>query len=225
MVTPAKTFQIRPSKAPNLPIAPVQYTQQYQDQVLNALRLYFNEVDNFNAGLVNNNAGGAFFSFPYGAFQNTTSHYTTDNTPTVTSYNQTDYSNGMYAEANDGIHVTYPGLYNYQFSVQFVNTHNAAVSAWIWLRVNGVDVAGTSSKFDVPARKSAGVHGYLIAGLNIYVRLNAGDHVDLVWATERAYVVSPAADGVYMEAYAAQTSPFVMPSVPSVIGTLTFVSS
>ena len=35
------------SKAPNLPIAPVEYTQQYQDMVLNALRLYFNQVDNF----------------------------------------------------------------------------------------------------------------------------------------------------------------------------------
>lgn len=35
------------SKAPNLPIAPVEYTQQYMDQVLNALRLYFNQIDNF----------------------------------------------------------------------------------------------------------------------------------------------------------------------------------
>jgi len=36
-----------PTKAPNLPIAPVDYTQQYQDQVLNALRLYFAQIDNF----------------------------------------------------------------------------------------------------------------------------------------------------------------------------------
>jgi hypothetical protein len=35
------------TKAPNLPIAPVDYTQQYQDQVLNALRLYFNQIDTF----------------------------------------------------------------------------------------------------------------------------------------------------------------------------------
>jgi hypothetical protein len=38
---------LRPSKAPNLPIAPVEYRQLYQDQVLNALRLYFNQIDNF----------------------------------------------------------------------------------------------------------------------------------------------------------------------------------
>jgi microcystin-dependent protein len=41
------------SKAPNLPIAPVEYTQQYQDMVLNALRLYFNQVDNFTQAIVN----------------------------------------------------------------------------------------------------------------------------------------------------------------------------
>ena len=39
--------RIRPSKAPNLPIGPVEYSQAYQDQLLNALRLYFNQVDNF----------------------------------------------------------------------------------------------------------------------------------------------------------------------------------
>jgi hypothetical protein len=37
---------ILPSKAPNLPIAPVEYAQSYQDQLLNAMRLYFNQVDN-----------------------------------------------------------------------------------------------------------------------------------------------------------------------------------
>jgi hypothetical protein len=41
------------SKAPNLPIAPVEYTQYYQDQVLNALRLYFNQIDNFTQAIAN----------------------------------------------------------------------------------------------------------------------------------------------------------------------------
>jgi hypothetical protein len=38
---------LRPSKAPNLPIAPVDYRQAYIDQVNNVLRLYFNQIDNF----------------------------------------------------------------------------------------------------------------------------------------------------------------------------------
>lgn len=67
MVTPLKTFVVRPPKAPNIPIAPVQYTQQYQDQVLNALRLYFNQLDNF-AQPFTSNTGGAYLKFPNGAF-------------------------------------------------------------------------------------------------------------------------------------------------------------
>lgn len=43
-----KTLPIVGSRAPNLPIAPVQYQQQYQDQFGNALRQYFAQVDNLN---------------------------------------------------------------------------------------------------------------------------------------------------------------------------------
>lgn len=34
------------TKSPNLPIAPVEYSQQYQDQLNNVLRLYFSQLDN-----------------------------------------------------------------------------------------------------------------------------------------------------------------------------------
>jgi hypothetical protein len=42
---------LRPSKAPNLPIGPVDYNQRYQDQLLNVLRLYFNQIDNFTQSI------------------------------------------------------------------------------------------------------------------------------------------------------------------------------
>jgi len=38
---------LRPSKAPNLLIAPPEYAAQYQDKLNNAVRLYFNQIDNF----------------------------------------------------------------------------------------------------------------------------------------------------------------------------------
>jgi len=47
MVTELKTTELIPSKSPNLLVAPVEYSQQYQDQINNALRLYFNQIDNF----------------------------------------------------------------------------------------------------------------------------------------------------------------------------------
>lgn len=48
MVTPNKTIRPLPPKAPNLPIGPVNYAQDYINQLLNALRLYFNQLDNFS---------------------------------------------------------------------------------------------------------------------------------------------------------------------------------
>lgn len=47
-----KTIDLRPPKAPNLLVAPVQYAQLYQDQLTNALRLYFNQIDNFAQGIL-----------------------------------------------------------------------------------------------------------------------------------------------------------------------------
>jgi hypothetical protein len=50
-VTPLKNTVLIPSKAPNLPIAPTQYSQQYQDQLNNIHRLYFSQVDNFTQAI------------------------------------------------------------------------------------------------------------------------------------------------------------------------------
>lgn len=41
--------------APNLPLATVQYNEQYQNQLNNVLRLYFNRVDSILAQMIANN--------------------------------------------------------------------------------------------------------------------------------------------------------------------------
>jgi len=43
---------LRPPKAPNLLVAPIVYDQRYIDQLTNALRLYFNQIDNFATGIL-----------------------------------------------------------------------------------------------------------------------------------------------------------------------------
>jgi hypothetical protein len=48
-----KNIPLRATKAPNLPIAPVNYNQQYIDQLANAFRLYFTQVDNFTQAAIN----------------------------------------------------------------------------------------------------------------------------------------------------------------------------
>ena len=47
MVTPLKNTTILVPKAPNLPVAPTEITQQYLENLTNAMRLYFNQIDNF----------------------------------------------------------------------------------------------------------------------------------------------------------------------------------
>jgi len=37
-----------PTKAPNLPVAGMTYDQSFENQILNALRLYFTQIDNFS---------------------------------------------------------------------------------------------------------------------------------------------------------------------------------
>ena len=153
---------------------------------------------------------------PYAAIQRTTDKSFTANTATQITFDQNDYLNGCVNDGTDGITVNYNGLYNYQFSVQLKNTDTQIHSAWIWLRVNNVDVPGTGSKFDVIS-SHGGTPGYVIAACNFYVDVVAGDTVEM-WAAVNNTAVT-------FEAEAAQTSPFAMPAIPSVVATLSFVSS
>ena len=66
-MTLARRAPLRPPKAPNLLVAPVDYRQQYIDQLNNALRLYFNQIDNGMASLLSP-TGGGLLQFPNGAF-------------------------------------------------------------------------------------------------------------------------------------------------------------
>lgn len=215
MATQLKQGAMAPTKAPNMPLAPEVIDRKFMDDLQNTLRLYFNQNDNVNGGLLGR-FGGQYINNSYASVQRTTNKTFTANTATQITFDQNDYLNGTTNDGTDGIHITYSGIYNYQFSVQFANTDTQAHNAYIWLRVNDADLEGTGSKFDVPSKHGTS-DGYLIAACNFYVQLNAGDFVEMYAATASATV--------FMEAYTAQTSPFAMPAIPSVVATLSFVSS
>lgn len=46
MATNQKILPLRPPKAPNLPVSPEQFDRRFMDNFQNALRLYFNQIDN-----------------------------------------------------------------------------------------------------------------------------------------------------------------------------------
>lgn len=200
---------------PNLPVAQADYTRLYQEQLNNVLRLYFNQL-NGNLNSLIGDTGGRYLQFPYAAIQRTTDVSFSANTATQITFDQNDFLNKCANDGTDGIAVECPGIYNYQFSVQLKNTDTQIHSSWIWLRVNGVDVMGTASKFDVVS-SHGGTPGYVIASCNFYVQLASGDTVEMWSAVSNVAVTFDAA--------AAQTSPFVMPAIPSVVATLTYVST
>ena len=206
---------------PALPQAREQYDRPYQDQLNNVQRLFYNRLtQSFNAlispPLADVAPGGSNLYFPYAAIQRSTDKTFVVNTPTQITFDTNDFLSGCTNDGTDGIAVAQSGIYNYQFSVQLKNTDTQIHSAWIWLRVNNVDVAGAASKFDVIS-SHGGTPGYIIAACNFYVQLAPQDTIEM-WAAVNNVAVT-------FEAEAAQTVPFAMPSIPSVVATLTFVSA
>ena len=198
MAISLKSLPLRPSKAPNLPIAPVEYTQGYQDQFLNTLRLYFNQVDNANGALLVKN-GGSSLSFPHIAASDLTNQYADGNdTPTIVTWNYVDSISG-YTLSPPGIATAQlTGVYKIDFSLELVNTDNAAHDVTVWLRINNADVPRSATSFTIPPRKSAGNPSYVCGYSTATFTIQAGDQVSLWWATDQAHKISPATDGTYI---------------------------
>ena len=171
------------------------------------------------------NGTGAGLTFPHIGASDTTDQYAAaDNTPTLVAWNTLDSSNGFTLAAGAAT-ATYAGKYKIDYSLQYANTDNVQHDVDVWLRVNNVDVVGSTSKFSIQARKSAILPTFIVAYSSVVFTLAAGDNVKLYWATGLAYNPVGPVNGVYMEYQAAQTVPFAHPSVPSAIGAITFVSS
>lgn len=147
---------------------------------------------------------------PYCAIQSTQSQYITTATPFT--FNVQDFSNGAYLSSNK-MYFRDAGIYNLQFSVQFANTDTQIQEAYVWLRKNGTNVAGTGSKYSVP-NKHGGIDGYLIAVANFFVDIAVGDYIELVWSATTYANSGGTTLGIYAEAYAASGS---VPAIPSVV--------
>ena len=206
----------RPVVAPRLPSAPVEYNAQYQEQFMNILRLYFNQLDNLT-GVLLGESGGRFIRFPYGAFSSDQDQTTTANTATLMTLNTTDFANQVSISSSQ-ITVVNAGLYNLQFSAQFQNTDNQIQDISIWLKQNGVDIPGSTGFVSIPARKSAsaGEEAHEIVGWNYYVEMQASDYIEIYWSATLASVT--------IQHYPTSTGP-VRPSTQSVVATLSFVSA
>ena len=221
-ITNTGKIKLNATQAPALPFAPVQYDRQYQDAVTNILRQYFNQNDNLNGTLLDS-AGGRFLSLPHIAAQDNTNQYATaTNTATVVKWSSVDSNVGFTLNPDNTAVTQDAGIYKIDYSLQFANTDTQIHDVFVWLHVDGYDVVGSGSKFSVP-NSHGGVPGFLVAYSSLTFAVPAGEKISLYWATNQA-ATAGGATGVYMQATAAQTSPFAMPSVPSAVGSIVFVS-
>ena len=158
---------------------------------------------------------------PYGAFQdNTDQTAAAIDVAYAVAFGTTDEENGVYISNTSRINVRNAGLYDCQFSLQVKNTTNDSQSIDIWFRKNGTDIAGSNSRFGMPARKSTGDPSHLIAAMNFFLDLAAGDYIQLMWRVSDI--------GVSLEHYAAVSASAgvtpAIPATPSAIATMTYVA-
>lgn len=213
-----------PSKAPNLPIASAEYSYQNQEQFSRALRLYFAQIDNDWQAILGID-GAQYLQSPHIAASDSTNQYATaDNTPTLVKFDTLESGSGFTLDVSGYAKASQSGVYKIDYSLQLANTDNVSHDVFVWLQTNGTVVPGSSSRFTIPARKSAGVFGFTVAYSSIEFEITKDDEIRLWWATEKAYNTVGPVGGVYMPAISAQTVPYVRPSNPSAVGSINFVS-
>lgn len=159
-------------------------------------------------------------SAPYGAFQDSTDQSaTTTASEFITTYNTTDYSNGVYLSDSSKINIRNYGIYAIQYSIQLKNTTNDGQDIDIWFKKNGTNIAGSNSKFHIPARKSTGSDSYLIAVSTFMFELQAGDYIQI------AYRVSNTGVSIeFLPAVSASGTTPAIPATPSIILTVQYIA-
>lgn len=170
------------------------------------------------AGPVGPGGAGGVLGY-YGAFEsyvNQTAASTTDSYPMA--FEVTDEANGIsmvqgVAGTKSRITFAAAGTYNVQFSAQFTNSSSNAEDVSIWLRKNGVDVAGSTGLVSIPG-KHAGFNGHSITGWNFVFTVAANDYFEFWWQTEST--------NVSIVTYTGGTTP-TTPSTASLVLTVTQV--
>lgn len=205
MTTTTKLEQYVRSPQPSLPESQIKYLQEE----LRKLEAVLNGAYGVMRG------AGPYLKTPYGSFSSTADQ-TAANTTTAyaMTLNTTEVANGVSVTNNSRIKVDHPGVYNLQFSAQFINTDSAEQDISIWFQKNGTDIARSNSEFTIHNRHGS-VDGRLIAALNFFVELDVNDYVEIMWR--------PTNTAVSIQHLAAQSTP-TRPETPSVIATMSYVS-
>lgn len=146
----------------------------------------------------------------YGMFYDTTTQTAAAiNTAYPITFNTTAYARGTRrGSPTSRIYCNRPGLYNFAFSIQFDKTSGGTGLAWIWARLNGVDVTYSASQVRIQ-----GNNAEIFCAANLFFEMSNGDYFELIWAADTTSVE-----------LLAETATAPHPGIPSVILTVNQVN-
>jgi hypothetical protein len=105
------------------------------------------------------------------------------NTAYVIGLNKTEFASGFTLNANSEMVALESGLYKVSVTLNFSSTSASLVRFYHWIRVNGQDVSDSTVRNSLAS--NGGDAG---TSSNHIVSLNAGDNVQVMWATEGTQV-------------------------------------
>ena len=157
-------------------------------------------------------------TFTYGSFFDTSTQTSASNVPQAMRLNSVavDETNNV-SVVSDGTYKTritpaLTGIYNLAFSAQLDKSGGGGSDAnvYIWLRHSVLgDVPNSSTRIQIKANQR-----YLVAAWNFFIKLNAGEYAQIMWAQD---------DNIVLHAENAQVAPpsaYNSPEIPSVILTV-----
>jgi hypothetical protein len=159
--------------------------------------LFFNRLAN-SVNLLTGEFGGRFIESPNGKFFSTTDQTAAMiNTAYALEFENTYLGEAISIEGTPKTRITptYSGVYNFELSVELTSTNASSKELSFWVRRDGVDIATTARQ-------------------HVILDVQAGQYVELMWATTDITVVLDAQPAV---------SP--RPAIPSTLLTVIFVSA
>jgi hypothetical protein len=157
--------------------------------------------------------GSTFYSPPQpqiGSFISLVDQTDGVNNATPMRYEVTQISKGVDVLDLTKIRIKHAGVYNLQFSAQFINLDSSEHEVSIWLSKNGTNVPATCTDFTVPS-KHGNFNGHTVAAWNFFTEASGNDYFELYWSAPSALV--------FIEHIDPRTTP-VRPAVPSIIVTV-----
>jgi hypothetical protein len=169
--------------APNLPLAQDEYGRQYQDQLNNILRLYFNLLDSSFNNVIGTN-GGQYIDCPNGLFFDLGTYSPAAiNTGYPLEFKTTYLNNAVSVVDDTKITVSVGGVYNFQYSSAVTSTNSSVKTFWVWIVRNGTPVGYSTNEYTI-----SGSGTDTVISWNFNIDLDVGEYVEMYWGANSTNV-------------------------------------